>query len=490
MKIPIKQIKTRAKTTFFFASLLFIVIFGVLKLAPTNTDAATTDYWKATHNTTTNQLDFNLNINDTTDQPAALSILSGGNVGIGTTAPAAPLHVVGGSVGITTGGARIGHNNLTQAVDIGYGGIQKYSNNGNNNLFLDAYSNGNIILQTNATGTVGIGTPSPTDKLSVNGSTVLGSTAAGGVKIMSGGATQGVIKPSIGNGVISITDDSGQADRGITIGNAGAANSARLGIGTGAPSGSLHVAQNDGAGGGAVRAPIILSRYWANDNDTRASAIFHSYNGNNEDILAFGVSGGSGSYSNPANYSQSKMVIQANGRIGLRTQNPTSDLHIKQATDSQPAGGIRLDSAGAGGWATIMTGGNTRLHFFVNNTAKAVTFDSEANIYAGLYNPSSKELKENYSEIDNMDILSKIDQLPVMKWNYKDQSDSIGHIGPFAEDFYNAFKLGASNKDIFLSDEVGITMAGVKALSEKVNKQQNEIDLLRKEIGELKKTRE
>ena len=65
----------------------------------------------------------------------------------------------------------------------------------------------------------------------------------------------------------------------------------RIGIGTAGPAAMLHIAVSAGAAN-TVHAPIIMSRYWNSDADTRGAAMYSYYNSaNSSDQLVFGVSG-------------------------------------------------------------------------------------------------------------------------------------------------------------------------------------------------------
>jgi len=104
--------------------------------------------------------------------------------------------------------------------------------------------------------------------------------------------------------------------------------SGNVGIGTTDPLALLHIAQNDGAGD-VVRAPILLSRYWSSSTETRAAALFSYYNNSVlNDQLVFAVAGTGGSASSPLSYSQAKMVIQANGNVGIGTTAPQASLSL------------------------------------------------------------------------------------------------------------------------------------------------------------------
>ena len=92
---------------------------------------------------------------------------------------------------------------------------------------------------------------------------------------------------------------------------------------------------------------------------------------------------------------------------------------------------------------------------------------------------SDVNLKENLIPVNEKDILQKISSLPISEWNLKAQSDNIRHIGPTAQDFYDTFGLGESEKTISTVDADGVALAGVQALLERIEE-------LEKEVAELK----
>ncbi len=83
-------------------------------------------------------------------------------VGIGNNNPSQSLTVVDPTnLNRFQGVASFMANNLTQGVGIGYAGIQAVGANASVDFFLNAKGTGNIILQTESTGNVGIGTVTP-----------------------------------------------------------------------------------------------------------------------------------------------------------------------------------------------------------------------------------------------------------------------------------------------------------------------------------------
>jgi hypothetical protein len=57
------------------------------------------------------------------------------------------------------------------------------------------------------------------------------------------------------------------------------------------------------------------------------------------------------------------------------------------------------------------------------------------------------------------DMLMRLSVLPIYTW-----SDSVRHISPLPQDFFKIFETGANDKSIPVTDAVGVSLAGVKAL--------------------------
>lgn len=121
----------------------------------------------------------------------------------------------------------------------------------------------------------------------------------------------------------------------------------------------------------------------------------------------------------------------------------------------------------SGGWMSLLANGEI-------NTSSGACLTS-----GGTWtNASDRNLKENFVEVDKEDILTKINSLPLTKWNYKKEDSSIMHIGPMAQDFYAIFGLGNSDKSVSTIDPAGVALVGVQALSSKVDNLYVELGLL------------
>ncbi len=85
-------------------------------------------------------------------------------------------------------------------------------------------------------------------------------------------------------------------------------------------------------------------------------------------------------------------------------------------------------------------------------------------------NASDRALKTDFTAVNAQAVLAKVAQLPIDEWRYKAE-DGQRHLGPVAQDFYEAFGLGADDKHITTVDEGGVALAAIKGLDAKVDEQ-------------------
>jgi len=76
--------------------------------------------------------------------------------------------------------------------------------------------------------------------------------------------------------------------------------------------------------------------------------------------------------------------------------------------------------------------------------------------------------KQTSQPFDARQILDQLTAIPVQGWSYKSEAPSIRHIGPMAQDFFAAFKLGEDDKHITTVDEGGIALAAIQGLNQKL----------------------
>jgi serine/threonine protein kinase/Tfp pilus assembly protein PilF len=93
--------------------------------------------------------------------------------------------------------------------------------------------------------------------------------------------------------------------------------------------------------------------------------------------------------------------------------------------------------------------------------------------------------KENLVPVDARTVLEKVAALPISQWNFNGAAD-VQHIGPMAQDFYAAFRVGTDDKHISTVDAEGVALVAIQGLNQKVEEQRSELEQKEKEIGKLK----
>jgi trimeric autotransporter adhesin len=99
---------------------------------------------------------------------------------------------------------------------------------------------------------------------------------------------------------------------------------------------------------------------------------------------------------------------------------------------------------------------------------------------------SDRNAKTNFGPVNSRQLLDRLAQLPIQTWNYKNQSESVRHIGPVAQDFADAFNVGEDDRHIATVDEGGVALAAIQGLNEIVREKDAEIQDLKKSVTELK----
>jgi hypothetical protein len=135
----------------------------------------------------------------------------------------------------------------------------------------------------------------------------------------------------------------------------------------------------------------------------------------------------------------------------------------------------------------------TRADQFLARAAGGVTFLSNAAGTTGVTlapgsgawgSASDRNLKRDVTPLDDAAVLAKVAALPVAEWSY-DSERGVRHVGPMAQDFYAAFKIGEDDRHITAIDEDGVALAAIKGLDAKLERRDAEIADLRRELRAL-----
>lgn len=94
------------------------------------------------------------------------------------------------------------------------------------------------------------------------------------------------------------------------------------------------------------------------------------------------------------------------------------------------------------------------------------------------YSASSRDLKFNFEDIDEFDILEKIRCIDVKSWEYK-ATPGVRHIGVTSEEFYDTFRIGNSGPGVNSLDLVGVLYKAFQGLIQEVDKLKFEIEKLK-----------
>ena len=95
---------------------------------------------------------------------------------------------------------------------------------------------------------------------------------------------------------------------------------------------------------------------------------------------------------------------------------------------------------------------------------------------------SDRETKEQIVPVDPKSVLKTlVDKVPISTWSY--EGDSVRHMGPMAQDFFDAFGLGDSRRHISSIDADGVAMAALQGLHMLHQEAEEDVDKMRVEFG-------
>lgn len=129
----------------------------------------------------------------------------------------------------------------------------------------------------------------------------------------------------------------------------------------------------------------------------------------------------------------------------------------------------------------VRAAGGTGIYSNAALTA-GVTLAPGASAWAAI---SDVNMKENFRDLDDGDVLSKLARMPIREWNYKAQDSAIRHVGPTAQDFTAAFGLGEDPLRISTIDADGIALRAIQALEARTRELMQENAELKARLARL-----
>jgi hypothetical protein len=152
----------------------------------------------------------------------------------------------------------------------------------------------------------------------------------------------------------------------------------------------------------------------------------------------------------------------------VSAQTPTS----KPAdTDPQRTGGARQEAAGNARKPY------TRPRLTEHGRVSTLTFGSPVV-------KSDRNVKEALESVDPRAILAAVATLPIERWSYK--GEPVRHLGPMAQDFAAAFRLGADDRHIFPLDAAGVALAAIQGLHGLVLAQRVRLEALERALAAVR----
>jgi hypothetical protein len=139
-------------------------------------------------------------------------------------------------------------------------------------------------------------------------------------------------------------------------------------------------------------------------------------------------------------------------------------------------------------FVTVGTSGNNQSDIFFDictDGTECCTQDGILPINNPDCSPSDRNIKMNFADIDEQEILRKVSNLSIESWNYTDREQGVRHIGPMAQDFMASFNVGGSDKVINMVDANGVNLAAIKALNSKLEEKDAQILSLQEQLNKV-----
>ena len=118
-------------------------------------------------------------------------------------------------------------------------------------------------------------------------------------------------------------------------------------------------------------------------------------------------------------------------------------------------------------------------------TTQGCSIDTSGNLVCtGTVSSSSdRAMKADFEPIAAGDVLKHVAALPLRTWHFKGQT--VRHIGPTAQDFHAAFKVGTDDKHISTTDAQGVALAAIQGLYQKLEAKDAQLAQQNKQIESL-----
>ncbi len=211
----------------------------------------------------------------------------------------------------------------------------------------------------------------------------------------------------------------------------------------------------------------------------------------------------------------SSLDVSTTGDVGMGTNSPAAFLHIARASGSGSnplaGAGIRIDTTPTSAqtsFGVVVTNNGPVANVFQDSDAgetwrqtygagayvvaeagaagAALTLSASGNLTIGgvLSEGSSRRTKHRIRAVTEEEVLARVIGLQINRWGYKADTSGADHMGPMAEDFREAFGLGADGQHLAALDAAGVALASVQALNAKLEERNKSLRLRNDELSE------
>ncbi len=177
-------------------------------------------------------------------------------------------------------------------------------------------------------------------------------------------------------------------------------------------------------------------------------------------------------------------VEEASGSTAQRTlfvlQNNGGPIFELNDSNSGTSWSFLVNSVGGFGFNRVGTGG---FEFSITSSGRVLIGPGAATVFNlsptgnltiagnltanGIFYPSDRALKENIEPVDPVQLLGRVKELDVSRWNFI-QEKGVQRLGPMAQDFHALFGLGTDDRHINPMDVASVALAAVQGLNQLV----------------------
>ncbi|NJP67614.1 tail fiber domain-containing protein [Streptomyces spiramenti] len=98
---------------------------------------------------------------------------------------------------------------------------------------------------------------------------------------------------------------------------------------------------------------------------------------------------------------------------------------------------------------------------------------------AGLTSRAASGAVCGSASVNGYQVLEQVARLPVSTWRYHWDPPHVRHVGPMAQDWWQAFGVGENDRTICCTDANGVAIVAIQALHRELNELRGELAELR-----------